>query len=90
MGDATNLWGPEGELLYRNRAAEQLCIGRCDDTAAEELTIHGRRFERRAARCRCEGKEYLLEVLREIEQHRFTKERALVVPYEQYLLAAFR
>lgn len=45
MSDAANLWGPEGELLYRNRAAEQLGIGRCDDTAVEVLTIYGRRFE---------------------------------------------
>ena len=32
MSDAANLWGSAGELLYRNRAAEQLGIGRCDDT----------------------------------------------------------
>lgn len=77
MSDATNLWGPEGELLYRNRAAEQLGIGRCDDAAAEELTIHGRHFERRAARCRYGSKEYVFEILREREQQRSPMERAL-------------
>ncbi len=76
ISDATNLWGPEGELLYRNRAGEQLGIGRCDDTAVEELTIRGRRFERRAARCRCRGKEYVLEILRDLEPQRFPNERA--------------
>jgi hypothetical protein len=82
ISDATNLWGPEGELLYRNRAAEQLGIGRCDDTGAEELMIYGRHFERRAARCRCGGKQYVLEILRDLEQPRLAKERALVGPVE--------
>ena len=27
VSDATNLWGPAGELLYRNRAAAELDIG---------------------------------------------------------------
>jgi hypothetical protein len=78
MSDATNLWGSDGELLYRNRAAEQLGIGRCDDTAVEELTIYGRHFERRTARCRCGGKEYLFEILRDLERPRFPTERALI------------
>jgi hypothetical protein len=82
MSDATNLWGSEGELLYRNRAAEQLGIGRCDDTAVEEVTICGRRFERRTARCRCGGKEYLFEILRDLELTRFPTERALIDPRE--------
>jgi len=89
ISDATNLWSPEGELLYRNRSAEQLGIGHCDDIAAEELTIDGRRFERRSARCRCGDKEYVLEILRELEPQRSPKERALVGPYEQ-LFSAFR
>jgi len=70
ISDATNLWSLAGELLYRNRAAEQLGIGRCDDTAAEELTAHGRRFERRATRCHCGGREYVIEILRDLEQQR--------------------
>jgi len=82
MSDATNLWGSEGALLYRNRAAEELGIGRYDDTAVEELTIRGRRFERRTARCRCEGKEYLFEILRDLELPRFPIERALSGPRE--------
>lgn len=90
MSDAGNLWDWEGELLYRNRAAEQLGIGRCDDTAAEELTIHGRRFERRAARCRCGDTEYVLEILRDLELRRFPPERTLVGPREQHPFAAFR
>lgn len=71
MSDAANLWGPEGALLYRNRAAERLGVGRCDETAAQELTIYGRRFERRAARCRCGNKQYLLEILCDLELQRF-------------------
>ena len=90
MSDATNLWGSEGELLYRNRAAERLGIGRCDDTAVEELTIYGRRFERRTARCRCGGKEFVFEILRDLELPRFPTERALVGPREQHLVAANR
>lgn len=90
ISDATNLWGPEGELLYRNRAAEQLGIGRCDDAAAEELTIDGRRFERRAARCRCGGTEYVLEILRDLDQQRVPRERALVGPGEEHLFASLR
>jgi len=80
MSDATNLWGSEGQLLYRNRAAEQLGIGRCDDTPVAELTIYGRRFERRAARCSCGGKEYLFEIVRDLEPPRFPTQRALSGP----------
>jgi hypothetical protein len=90
MSDVANLWGPEGELLYRNRAAEQLGIGRCDDTAAEELTIHGRRFERRAARYHCRGKEYVLEILRKIEPWRSPTERPLAGPGERQPFAVVR
>lgn len=90
MSDATNLWGSDGELLYRNRAAEQLCIGRCDDTAAEEVTIDGRRFERRAVRCRFGDNQYVLEILRDLEQERFPREHLLVGQSGQRLLAGFR
>lgn len=82
MGDAANLWGSEGELLYCNRAAKQLGIGRCDDTAVEELSIYGRPFERRTARCRCGDKEYLFEILRALELPRFPTERSFIDPRE--------
>lgn len=65
MGDAANLWGPDGLLLYRNRAAQELGLGLADDTAAQELVMAGRRFQRRTAQCRCRGQSYMLEVLRE-------------------------
>lgn len=65
MGDATNLWGPDGLLLYRNRAAQELGLGLADDTAAQELVMAGRRFQRRTAQCNCRGRCYMLEVLRE-------------------------
>jgi hypothetical protein len=65
MGDATNLWDPDGRLLYRNRAAQELGLGQADDTGAEELFVAGRRFQRRTAQCSCRGRLYMLEVLRE-------------------------
>lgn len=86
--DAINLWSADGELVYHNRTAEQLGIGRCDDTAVEQLTIDGRAFERRTARCRCGGKEYVCEIVRELELPRFPVECALVAPHEQPLRPA--
>jgi len=80
MSDAANLWGPEGELLYRNRAAEQLGAGRCDDTAVEELTMYGRRFERRTARCRYGGKDYVFEILRDLERRRSPIDQSAEAP----------
>lgn len=66
MGDAANLWSAEGELLYRNRASEQLHFGRFDAPATAQLTYRGRRFERRAAECTSRGRRYVLEILREV------------------------
>lgn len=61
--DAINLWGSNGELLYRNRAAEQLKIGRSKETAREVLWPAGRRFERRCCRFRCGNAEYVVEII---------------------------
>lgn len=61
--DAINLWGPQGELLYRNRAAEGLKMGRSDETPREVLWPSGRRLERRCCRFRCGNAEYVLEIL---------------------------
>lgn len=61
--DAINLWGSKGELLYRNRSAEQLKLGRSDETGREVLWPDGRRCERRCCRFRCGNAEYLIEII---------------------------
>ncbi|WP_447980165.1 hypothetical protein [Candidatus Nitrospira bockiana] len=65
MTDAVNLWGSRGELLYRNRAAEQLGLGRCEETAHDVLLSSGRHLERRCCRFRCGHAEYFLEIIGE-------------------------
>jgi len=66
MTDAANLWGGEGELLYQNRAAAALGIGRADETSSESFSNEGRRFERRCLRCRADHIEYVLEIIHEL------------------------
>lgn len=68
-GDAINLWDPAGELLYQNRAAAELGVGRCVETPLEVFSVDGRRFERRCVRCRSGSTEYVLEVVREDRQN---------------------
>ena len=63
--DAINLWGSNGELLYRSRAAERLKMGRPDETAREVLWPNGRRVERRCCRFRCGHAVYVLEIMGE-------------------------
>jgi hypothetical protein len=66
MGDAINIWDTAGELLYQNRAAAELGIGRSDETALEVFASSGRRFERRGLRCGLRAASYVLEVIREL------------------------
>lgn len=63
--DAVNLWGSRGELLYRNRAAERLGLGRCEGKAWEVFTAGNRRLERRCCRFRYGNARYLLEIIGE-------------------------
>ncbi len=63
--DAVNLWEVGGHLLYRNRAAERLGLGRCDETAWEVLREGPRHLERRCCRVRWGKVEYLLEIIGE-------------------------
>ena len=63
--DAINLWGAKGELLYRNRAADRLKMGRPEETAREVLWPGGRRVERRCCRFRCGHAVYMLEIIGE-------------------------
>jgi hypothetical protein len=63
--DAINLWGSKGELLYRNRAAERLKIGRSEETGREVLWPSGRRVEHRCCRFRCGHAVYVLEIIGE-------------------------
>ena len=66
MGDAANLWGAQGELLYQNRAAAALGLGRADDLPSEGFATDGRLFERRCLRFRADEVEYVLEVIHEV------------------------
>jgi hypothetical protein len=66
IGDAANLWGSDGELLYQNRAASELGKGCCDAKPLEEFSARGRRFERRCIRCDTHGGEFILEVIHDV------------------------
>lgn len=66
MGDAISLRGAQGELLYQNRAAAELGIGRRDVAPLEAFAARGRRFERRCLSCCSRGGEYVLEIIREV------------------------
>jgi hypothetical protein len=67
ISDAANVWGPGGELLYRNRAATDLDIGYCHAAPVQQFYLNGRHLERRSMRCRSKGSEYLLEIIRELK-----------------------
>lgn len=65
-GDAVNLWDAAGQLLYQNRAAADLGVGRSDENPLESFADGGRHFERRCLRCHVRGTDYMLEMIREI------------------------
>ena len=62
--DSITLWGPQGESLYRNRAAERLGLGRCEE-AWEVMTVGDRRFERRCCQIQYGNTRFLLEIIGE-------------------------
>ena len=64
--DAMNVWGPNGQLVFRNRAAAQLDAGSCGDAFVLSFVERGRHFERRCMRCDFQGTAYVLEVVREV------------------------
>jgi hypothetical protein len=68
--DPVNVWGPDGTLVYSNRAAEKnkLDTEVRHDTAAETFVGAGSRFERRCTRFECVGIDYVLEVFREVRR----------------------
>jgi hypothetical protein len=66
MSDAVSVWNAAGELLYENRAAAALGVGRCEEAPLESFSARGRRFERRSIRCHSGGAEYVLEVIHEV------------------------
>jgi hypothetical protein len=70
VSDAASIWTVSGELLYQNRMARELGIGRGTDAAMEELSAGGRRFERRTIRSSSNGVEYVIEILREVPSAR--------------------
>jgi len=63
IGDAVNLWGPGPSLVYRNRAAQQLDLGRAQLSPYEEFTHAGHRFERRCFAFREGQADYVLEII---------------------------
>jgi hypothetical protein len=63
--DSITLWGSGGKILYRNRAAERLGLGRCEETAWEVLTDGDRRLERRCCALQFGNARYLLEIIGE-------------------------
>ncbi|HEU4565850.1 MAG TPA: hypothetical protein VFS05_14415, partial [Gemmatimonadaceae bacterium] len=67
IGDAVNLWGADGGLIFRNPASEGLHLdaGLPPDAAHEMVHIHGRRFERRCQSLTHGGATYVIEVLHE-------------------------
>ena len=67
ISDAANVWGPGGELLYRNRAATDLDVGYCYAAPVQQFYVNGRYFERRSMLCRSQGSEYLLEIIRALK-----------------------
>jgi hypothetical protein len=66
INDALNVWDSEGRLVYQNRTAMGLGIGRSSDSAYEQFSSDGRRFERRCQRCRARGRSFLLEIIHEV------------------------
>lgn len=68
MNDAVTLWGPDGVIVYNNRAAEEIGCGRCEDVALKDFVNAGRRYQRRCIRIEHETVEYVLEVLHEVPQ----------------------
>ncbi len=73
VSDADTLWRGSGELVYRNRAAEELGVSRGDEVTYEIFKSGGRRFERRCVRFRYGEAEFTLEIVRRV--HRRTAER---------------
>jgi hypothetical protein len=63
--DSITLWGPAGEPLYRNRAAERLGLGRYEETAWEVIRAGERRLERRCCRIQHGPTRYMLEIIGE-------------------------
>lgn len=70
IGDVVNLWGPDGRIVFRNHASEQLHLdaGPPQGAARELVVIQDRRFERRCERVTHGGSAYVLEVLREARE----------------------
>jgi len=68
LGDAVNLWGPGGELLYRNHAAERLDLGPPQASPLEIVVAGENRLERRCLRFQSDGADYVLEIIHALAQ----------------------
>lgn len=65
MNTAVNLWGPDGVLIYSNRAAEQIGLDHRDEMVPEESARDGSGYERRCVRLEYDGEDYVLEIVQE-------------------------
>lgn len=75
MNDAFNVWDAEGKLVYQNRTALGLGLGRASDAAYEVFSSGGRQFERRCQRCRARGQSFVLEIIHEVPDLERTRAR---------------
>ncbi len=66
MNDALNVWDADGKLVFQNRTALGLGLGRASAAAYEVFSSGGRCFERRCQRCRARGQSFVLEIIHEL------------------------
>lgn len=67
IDDAVRLWGPTGQLVYCNLAAEHLDLAPATEQSGvlEVVEREGRRYERRKLTFRRDDAQYVLEVIHE-------------------------
>jgi hypothetical protein len=66
INDGLNVWSSDGDLVFQNRTATGLGIGRCSEADYEQFSSGGRHFERRCLRCRARGQSFVLEIIHEL------------------------
>ncbi len=64
MSDAVNVWSAEGRLVYRNPSSTELGLGKFEDKALVVIVNSGLRYQRRCVRFQAPNAEFLLEIIR--------------------------
>jgi hypothetical protein len=66
IGDAVNVWGPDGRLIFRNAASARQALDTTPPRGAstQRMRRRGRAFERRCQTMTHDGAAYVLEVVR--------------------------